>query len=148
LLYIYCATCLDGCKQRLPVYSFPLDARNIIGTLGFQLFLSGPAEEVVFRALPVILLAHSFGGSIKIKGSVTLEVLLASVLFAFAHMKWSLFPVRFEIDTFQIIYAFVLGTIQGIVYQKSKSILYPLLMHSFSNVLMVGGGYLVTAFFT
>ncbi len=70
------------------------------------------------------------------------------MLFAFAHMKWSLFPVRFEIDTFQIIYAFVLGTIQGIVYQKSKSILYPLLMHSFSNVLMVGGGYLVTAFFT
>lgn len=135
-------------NNQLPVYAFPLDGRNIIGTLGFQLFLSGPAEEVVFRALPVILLTFSFGESIKIKGSVTLEVVSASVLFAFAHVSWSLIPLTFEINYFQVIYAFVLGTIQGIVYQRSRSILYPVLMHSFSNVLMVGGGYIFTALFS
>lgn len=132
-------------NNQLPVYAFPLDGRNIIGTLGFQLFLSGPAEEVVFRALPIILLTRSFGKSIEIKSSVTLEVILASLLFAFAHVNWSLMPLTFEANYFQIIYAFVLGTIQGIAYQRSKSILYPVLMHSFSNVLMVGGGYIFTA---
>jgi membrane protease YdiL (CAAX protease family) len=135
-------------NNQLPVYAFPLNAKNILGTLGFQLLLSGPAEEVVFRALPIILLTYSFGKSIKIKGNLTLEVLLASVLFAFAHINWSLMPFTFEVNYFQIIYAFVLGIIQGIVYQRCKSILYPVLMHSFSNVLMVGGGYVFTALFS
>lgn len=135
-------------NDQLPAYAFPLDGRNVLGTLGFQLLLSGPAEEVVYRALPIIILTYAFGESIKIKGSFTLEVILASILFAFAHVKWSLIPFTFEANYFQLLYAFALGTIQGIVYQKSKSILYPMLMHSFSNVLMVGGGYVFTALFT
>jgi len=135
-------------KNQLPSYAFPLDVRNVIGRLGFQLLLTGPAEELLYRALPVTLLVYAFGKSIKVKDSVTLEVILASLVFAFAHVnKWSLVPFTFEADYFQLIYAFVLGTIQGVVYQKSKSIVYPILMHSFSNVLMVGGGFLFTALF-
>jgi membrane protease YdiL (CAAX protease family) len=108
-------------NNQLIVYAFPLDERNVIGTLAFQLLLSGPAEETVFRALPIILLTRSFGKSIVIKGSFTLEVILASGLFAFAHVNWSLIPLTFEADYFQIIYAFVLGTIQGIAYERSKA---------------------------
>ena len=133
-------------NNQLPVYAFPLDERNIIGTLAFQLILSGSVEEVVFRALPITILIYAFGKSISIKGNVTLEVLLASILFSFAHTKWSLKPFVFEVNYFQLFYSFVLGTIQGIVYQRSKSILYPMLMHSSSNVLMVGIGYLFKAF--
>jgi membrane protease YdiL (CAAX protease family) len=136
---------LMAMNNQLPVYAFPLDTRNVLGNLGFQLILSGPTEEIVYRALPIILLSSAFGRSIKIKGWFTLEVMLSSVLFAFAHIKWSLAPLTFEASYFQIMYSFVLGTIQGIVYQRSRSILYPVLMHSFSNVLMVGGGYLFTA---
>jgi membrane protease YdiL (CAAX protease family) len=132
-------------NNQLPNYAFPLDRRNIIGTLGFQIFLSGPSEEVVFRALPITILIYAFGKSIPIKGNITLEVILASMLFSFAHANWSLRPFVFDVDYFQILYAFVLGTIQGVVYQRSKSILYPMLMHSFSNVLMVGIGYLFLA---
>ncbi len=132
-------------NNRLPNYAFPLDGRNVIGTLGFQLFLSGPAEEVVFRALPITMLTYAFGRSIPIKSSFTLEVILASVLFSFAHINWCLRPLVFEVNYFRLFYSFALGTIQGIVYQRSKSILYPMLMHSFSNVLMVGSGYLFKA---
>lgn len=139
---------ISALNNQLPSYPFPLDARNIIGTLGFQLLLSGPAEEAVLRALPIILLIRSFGNSVEIKGSLTLEVILASVLFAFAHVDWSLAPIKFEFDYFPTIYAFALGTIQGTVYQRSKSILYPALMHNLSNVLMVGGGYIVAALFS
>lgn len=132
-------------NKQLPNYAFPLDRRNIIGILGFQLFLSGPSEEVIFRALPITMLIYAFGKSVPIKGNVTLEVILASLLFSFAHTNWSFRPFFFDINYFQIFYAFILGIIQGVAYQRSKSILYPMLMHSFSNVLMVGMGYLFTA---
>ena len=41
-------------NNTLPVYDFPLNKYNILGTLGFQLLLSGPAEEILYRALPII----------------------------------------------------------------------------------------------
>lgn len=129
-------------NNRLPVYEFPLNKNNIAGTLGFQLLLSGPSEEILFRALPVTVLTYVLGKSVKVKKHITLEVILASILFSIAHIKWSLEPFTVQADCFQLVYAFVLGTIQGVAYQKSRSILYPILMHSFSNVIMVGTGYL------
>lgn len=133
LMYIY---------NQLPAYDFPLNSGNIMGTLGFQLFLSGTSEEILFRALPVTVLIYVCGRSVKIKGHITLEVLIASFLFAIAHVNWSLSPFTIQANYFQLIYAFVLGTIQGVAYQQTGSILYPMLMHSISNVLMVGMGYL------
>jgi len=128
-------------NKQLPTYDFPLNINNIAGTLGFQLLLSGTSEEILFRALPVTVLTYVFGKSVKFKKYITLEVILASILFSIAHIKWSLAPFTFEADYFQLVYAFVLGTVQGVAYQECKSILYPVLMHSFSNVIMVGTGY-------
>jgi membrane protease YdiL (CAAX protease family) len=126
----------------LPVYDFPLNKNNILGTLCFQLFLSGPAEEILYRALPITMLVHVLGKNVKVKWGITLETIIASLLFAIAHMKWTLFPFTIEANYFQLFYAFVLGTIQGKAYQDSRSIVYPMFMHSISNVLMVGTGYL------
>lgn len=123
-------------------YDFPLTANNVLGTLGFQLFLSGTSEEILYRALPVTVLVYVLGKSIRIKWDITLEVVLASVLFTAAHIKWSLFPLSADFNLSQLFYAFAMGTVNGIVYQQSRSILYPMLMHSISNVLMVGTGYL------
>ena len=126
----------------IPTYKFPLNANNIIGTLGFQLFLSGPSEEILFRALPITMLASVFKRIINLKWNISLEVIIAAVLFSIAHIQWSLSPFNIEMDYFQLIYAFVLGVAYGTVYQKSDSIVYPILMHSISNVLMVGIGYI------
>ncbi|HOJ10132.1 MAG TPA: CPBP family intramembrane metalloprotease [Clostridiales bacterium] len=130
----------------LPVYNFPLNKNNILGTLGFQLFLSGPAEEILYRALPITMLMHLMGKSVKVKWGITLETIIASFLFTIAHMNWTLFPFTIEANYFQLFYAFVLGIIQGKAYQDSRSILYPIFMHSISNVLMVGTGYLFIIF--
>jgi len=130
--------------KQIPVYDFPLNRNNVAGTLGFQLFLSGPSEEILFRALPVTMFLYIFGKSIKVHKLITLEVILASLLFSIAHIKWSLAPFTVQADYFQLVYAFALGTVQGVTYQKSRSIIYPILMHSFSNVIMVGSGYLFT----
>lgn len=123
-------------------FDFPLTPKNILGTLGFQLFLSGTSEEILYRALPVTVLVYVFGKNIQIKGDFTLEVILASFLFTAAHIEWSLFPFSADFNLSQLFYAFAMGTVSGIVYQQSRSILYPMLMHSISNVLMVGTGYL------
>jgi hypothetical protein len=37
-------------------YDFTLDQRNVLGTLGFQLLLSGTSEEILYRALPITVL--------------------------------------------------------------------------------------------
>lgn len=131
-----------------PSYAFPLSTKNVLGSLCFQLFLSGTSEEILYRALPVTILQYVFVKNIQVKGDITLEVVLASILFTAAHIKWTLFP--FSIDAqniFPLIYAFAMGILNGYVYQKSRSILYPMLMHSISNVLMVGTGYLFTILF-
>lgn len=141
-VYILISYLIGYTYNKITPYDFPLNARNIIGTLGFQLFLSGTAEEILFRALPITLLTFVFKGSIKIKWSITLEIIIAALLFAIAHIQWSLCPFVISMNYFQLFYAFVLGITYGIAYQRSDSIVYPALMHSISNVLMVGIGYL------
>ncbi|MCC6146684.1 MAG: CPBP family intramembrane metalloprotease [Anaerolineaceae bacterium] len=129
-------------------YSYPLTTRNIIGYVGFQLLLSGSSEEILYRALPVTLLVFSFGKSIYVSKNITLEVVLASLLFAAAHIKWSIPPFSIlELNIFGLFYAFTMGILNGFVYQKSHSIVYPMLMHSISNVLMVGTGYVFALLF-
>ena len=129
-------------NNSLPVYNFPLNKTNILGTLGFQLFLSGPVEEILYRALPITMLVHVLGKSVKVKWGITLETIIASFLFAIAHMKWSLFPFAIEVNCFQLVYAFAQGIVLGKAYQECRSIVYPMFMHSRSEELMVGTGYL------
>lgn len=140
-LVSHCAMYFTG---NLPVYKFPLTPGNILGTLGFQLFLSGPSEEILYRALPITLFVFFIGRSITLKDDVTVEIVAASLLFSIAHIQWSLAPFTINVNYFQLVYAFAMGTIQGVAYQRSRSIFYPMLMHSVSNVWMVGMGYLFT----
>jgi len=126
-------------------YNYPLNTRNIFGYLGFQLFLSGLSEEILYRALPVTLFVFAFGKKTTEIRNVTLEVVLASLLFTAAHIKWTITPFSIsELNIFGLFYSFAMGILNGFVYQKSRSILYPMLMHIISNFLMVGTGYLFT----
>jgi membrane protease YdiL (CAAX protease family) len=129
-------------NNSLPVYDYPLNTRNILGTLGFQLLLSGPAEEIVYRALPITILARLSVDNRKAKQVISTDVIIASFLFAIAHIKWSLSTFAIEADYFQLIYAFAQGIISGKLYKDSRSAIYPMMIHSISNVLMVGTGYL------
>ncbi len=126
-------------------YTFPLNCQNVIGTLSFQLLLSGTSEEILFRALPISLMVLVMGKSICVKVGkldITLETLIAALLFSIAHINWTLFPLTLSYNGFQVIYALILGVIYGKTYQKSGSVLYPMIMHGISNVVMVGAGYL------
>ena len=117
-------------------YDYELNATNVIGTLAFQLFLSGPSEEILFRSFPITMLLFFMKPDTK-KDRV-IAVVIAAFLFGLAHIN----IMTFEVPWFQVCYAFVLGLMYGFVFLRSNSIIYPMIMHSMSNVISVGGCYL------
>lgn len=122
-------------------YDYELNTINITGTLGFQLLLSGPSEEILFRSLPVTVLLSVLDPENKF--DQTLAVLGAAVLFGIAHIDL----VTFSIPWFQVGYACLLGIAYGFAFVRSRSVIYPMIMHSMSNVISVGGCYLYMLFF-
>ena len=126
--------------KTISTYNYELNAVNIAGTIGFQLLLSGPSEEILFRSLPVTLFLFVLKDDNKTNN--VLAVVLSAFLFALAHIN----VFEFSFSWFQICYAFVLGLIYGYTFIKSKSAVYPMIMHSMSNVISVGGCYLYMHF--
>lgn len=122
-------------------YKYPMNIRNITGTLAFQLLLTGPSEEILFRALPITILAFFMRKDASKK--VPIATTIAAALFSIAHINWYTGPFRIEYDIFQLGYAFAIGIVQGLALQKTGSIYYSMAIHSISNIISVGSGYLV-----
>lgn len=118
-------------------FAYPLTGTNIAGQMGFQLFLSGPSEELIFRAFAITMLALFVKGRL-FKGKVSVANIIAAVVFGLAHVGFSFAPFELSYSPFQVIYAIVLGLFYGDCYEKTGSVYYPMIMHSFTNVVMVG----------
>jgi uncharacterized protein len=121
----------------LQQFSYPLTATNIIGQMGFQLLLSGPSEELIFRAFAMTMLVLVITGRV-FGARVSHANIIAAVIFALAHVAFSLAPLAVSYDPMQLILATVLGLFYGDCYERTKSMYYPMMMHSISNVMMVG----------
>ena len=135
----------------LPVFWHPLTARNIIGHLSFQLLLSGPSEELIFRAFAITMLGLLVNGVVfsnkdagagkavftMLGGQLSVANLVAAFIFGLAHMRFTFSPFSASFDTGQVVVAVILGLFYGVCYERSKSMIYPMIMHSFSNVVVV-----------
>ena len=135
----------------LPVFWHPLTARNIIGQLGFQLLLTGPSEELIFRAFAITMLALLVNGVVfgnkdtgagkaaftMLGAELSVANLIAAVIFGLAHVRFTFAPFSASFDTGQVIVSVILGLFYGVCYERSKSMIYPMIMHSFSNVVVV-----------
>jgi membrane protease YdiL (CAAX protease family) len=124
-------------------FKFDINANNVIGYLGFQLFLSGPSEELIFRAFAIGVIGFLIPGKL-LKGKVSIANIIAALIFGLAHVSIFFSPFRLSYSLFQVIYAIALGLIYGYSYEKTKSVIYPMIMHSISNVIAVGATILVT----
>lgn len=123
------------------LFDYPVNPRNVLGVLGFQLLLSGTSEELLFRALPVTLLLLLTQKTFRLfrrRVQLPLSVIIAGVIFAMAHFSWTTNPFQLHFDVEQLLFAFVLGTIQGWAYVKTGSIVYPMMMHGIYNTLNTG----------
>ena len=132
-LVVYIAGSFTG---TINTYDYELNAVNVTGTLGFQLLLSGPSEEILFRSLPITMMLSVLDPDTKRDRAIA--VFGAALLFAIAHIDM----ITFSIPWFQVCYAFVLGIAYGYTFIRTKSVIYPMIMHSMSNVISVGGCYL------
>jgi uncharacterized protein len=124
-------------------FQYPLTATNILGQLGFQLFFSGPSEELIFRAFAIVMLALVIKGRF-LKGKVSYANIIAAVIFGLAHVGFSFAPFALNYNLFQVLLSIVLGIFYGDCFEKSGSVYYPMIMHSISNVIMVGLTILAT----
>ncbi len=141
IIVYYSSAYIIGCfTKTIGTYNYELNAGNVAGTLGFQLLLSGPSEEILFRSLPVALFLFVFKDDNKANKALT--VVLAAFLFALAHIN----VFNFSVPWFQVCYAFVLGLAYGYTFIKTKTAVYPMIMHSMSNVISVGGCYIYMHF--
>lgn len=118
-------------------FPYPLTARNVAGQLGFQLLLTGPSEELIFRAFAITMLGLRVRGKL-FNGALSYANILAAIIFALAHVGISIAPFAVSYNAFQLVYAAALGLAYGACYEQSKSMYYPMMMHSLSNVVAVG----------
>ncbi len=132
---------IGSITDTINVYDYELNKINITGHLAFQLLISGPSEEILFRALPIAVYIHFLRSDSK-KNRV-IAVVLSALLFAAAHINFR----ELTVSWFQVCYAFALGLAYGFVLVRSKSVVYPMIMHSVSNVVSVGGCYLYMLYF-
>ncbi|MBN1262684.1 MAG: CPBP family intramembrane metalloprotease [Anaerolineae bacterium] len=135
----------------LPVFWYQLTARNIIGQLSFQLLLTGPSEELIFRVFAITMLGLLVKGAVSdgekgpgkviatmFGGKISVANLIAAVIFGLAHVRFTFAPFSASFETGQVVVAVILGLFYGVCYERSKSMIYPMMMHSFSNVIVVG----------
>lgn len=116
------------------VFPFHLTSRNVVGYSGFMFLMPGLSEETLFRGFVMIVLGQSWKGIINV-GKLTLPVsgLLAALIFTYAHISYTIFPLKFYFSVGQLIAAFVLGIFYAIVFYKTKSLLCSILCHNISD---------------
>jgi membrane protease YdiL (CAAX protease family) len=130
-----------------PNFSYPLTFRNVIGELGFKAILSGTAEEPLFRGLVMMVLYRSWHGRVSWLGMHISDAgLIATVLFIIAHIGFTVVPFQVTwVSPIQLLQAGILGFFYAIAFDKTRSLLTPVLAHNFANVFLTSIGMIWSA---
>lgn len=123
-------------------FPYPATTGNIVGQLSFQLLLSGPSEELIFRAFAITMFGLWVKGGL-FNGALSYANILAAIVFALAHVSIVLAPFSMSYNPFQLVYATALGLAYGACYEQAQSMYYPMMMHSLSNVVAVSVSIMV-----
>ncbi|MGI6632966.1 MAG: CPBP family intramembrane glutamic endopeptidase [Bacillota bacterium] len=127
--------------------NYPMTKRNVVGDLLFMFTMPGISEELLFRSLAITILARSWRGKVQFPGfTVSSPGVIAAVMFALAHIGFTVFPFKVTyLDPMQLIIAFGFGIFYGVMYDHSKSLLGPILVHNASDGLLAAITYLARA---
>jgi membrane protease YdiL (CAAX protease family) len=133
-----------------PSIDYPLTAKNMAGVLGFQVLLSGTAEEPLFRGMLMTVLGKYLTGTHRIgRFEIPSSGVVAAILFTLAHVGFTLSPFAItHFSLFQLFGAFVLGLFFAIAFHRTGSLLGPILMHGYGNGILIVGRYSVALLFS
>ncbi len=111
---------------------YPLHGDSVWRWLAFEVYV-GPTEEIPTRALLVTYLAATMPGKIHL-GRFTMNWagIIVAVIFALLHAT-SFFVVSWPLALGQQIYAFAIAVLYAYWFEKSQSIVAPMLGHSVSD---------------
>jgi membrane protease YdiL (CAAX protease family) len=127
-----------------PAFPHPLNARNVVGELGFKLFLSGTCEEPLFRGFVMTVLYRTMTGVFRV-GRIEMPYAgaLATVLFMLAHVGYTLAPLAITwISPTQLVQACALGLFYAYMFHQTRSLLGPVLVHNYFNFSLTALGML------
>lgn len=132
-------------KNIKPNFGYTLNFKNIFGYYSFEAFLSGTCEEPLFRVFVILVLAESWKGQFRIgKTDFTIAGIMSAILFAYAHISFNIFPFKITyLNPTQLLTAFSVGLFYAIAFQKTKSVLIPIISHNLQNVIMITIPYII-----
>lgn len=134
-------------KPQFPLGPFPLNARNVTGSLGFYYLLSGSGEEPLFRGFVLSILLVSWKGELRV-GRIVMPAagLWVTLLFMLAHINYTISPFRITQFVWQQqLFALGGGLYYAVAMYRTGSLLCPILAHGFSNGIVWSLIYLVLA---
>jgi membrane protease YdiL (CAAX protease family) len=117
-----------------PDPGFPLTPGNIWGWIFFEGVYVGPTEEIPFRALLVTYLAATMPGKLRIgRFNMNWAGIIVALIFALLHANN--FDTRHWPEALgQQFYAFALGVLYAYWFEKSKSVVAPIIGHNVGDV--------------
>jgi len=125
-----------------PDFGRPLTGSSVAGELLFKALLSGTAEEPLFRGLVMMLLYRSWRGRCRCGGLwISHAGIWATALFTLAHIGFTIVPPTVTwFSPIQMLQAALLGLFYAIAFDRTRSLLTPILAHNFANVYLTGIG--------
>ncbi len=115
------------------ITGYVLDRTNVVGWLSFEWLFAGTSEEIFVRGLLMTYLMSKFSGHVRIiQWDVHVAGVIIAVLFALMHIS-SFWSGNLIYAIGQQIYAFILGLCYAYFYEKSASLVAPIIAHNISN---------------
>lgn len=113
---------------------FPITRTNVIGWTLFEGIYVGPTEEILFRSLLVGYLIAAMPGKFNVgRYSMSWAGVIVAAIFALAHIASFVTRPSFA-AVGQQFYAFALGVLYAYWFEKSRSIVAPIVGHNVSDV--------------
>jgi uncharacterized protein len=124
--------------HRPPSQPYGLNPTNIAGWLTFDGLIASSSDELLLRGLLVTYLTVTMPGRISFGGyKMNGAGVVVAALYALAHVG-NLFFFPFAIASAQIVYLFVQGVLLAYWFEKSRSLLAPIVGRGVTNVIERG----------
>jgi len=121
-------------SHTIPKLDYKPTPGNVLGWLFFEGVYVGPTEEIPFRSLLVTFLSVMMPARVRLgRFEMYAAGIVVSLIFALAHIaNFWLRPWPLALG--QQVYAFALGVLYAYWFEKSRSVLAPIIGHNISDV--------------
>ena len=122
---------------------YDLTLINVLGTMSFMWIFVGIAEETLSRGLIQTYLMNRMDGDVKIlRWNLHKGMIVAAAIFGLSHF-FNLYRKPLEFVVPQMIYATIFGLVAGYIYQETRSLAGPVIMHNVADGLETTIEYLL-----